>query len=318
MKQVTLNKHKPKGPITMIKKNFSLDLRSLALFRVCASVILMVDFFCTRFPYFDLFYTNKGVLPLKQLFAGESFWANTSSLNFVSSSPFYQGALFILAVLFFFMLLVGYKTRLALLGAWILLVSFQSRNFLILNSGDTLFCVMLFWALRLPLGEYFSIDSALKEKRQKTVFSVNSLAFIFQILFVYYFTYLLKTDPIWKSGQGVYYALQLDNFRTVWGDMLLPYPHLMKTLSIITYYIIEALAPFAFIFLGFWWRFKTLLILMMCGFHLSLGLFLHLGCFSWICMAGLAGLFAFRILGGGACLSAGGAKRFYQISPVVF
>ena len=271
----------------LIKKTFSLDLRSLALFRVCVAVILLVDFLFTRLPYFDLFYTDKGLLPVKRLLSSGTFWSSTSSLNFISSSYFYQLGLFILALVFFCLLLIGYKTRLALFGSWVLLASFQSRNFLILNSGDVLFLLMLFWALRLPLAEYFAIDSVFKKvKKNKAVFSFNSVAFIFQILFVYYFTYLLKTDPIWKSGQGVYYALMLDNFRTVWGDILLQYPQLMKVLSIITYHIIESLVPFAFICLGFWWRFRVFLILVMCGFHLSLGLFLHLGCFSWICMAG--------------------------------
>ena len=270
----------------LIKKNFSLDLRSLALFRVGIAVILLVDFLFTRLPYFELFYTDKGLLPLRQLFGSNSFWATTSSLNFVSSSSVYQFFLFIMALVFFTMLLVGYKTRWALLGSWLLLVSFQSRNFLILNSGDTLIGLMLFWALRLPLGEYFSLDSVSKGKREQDVFSVNSIAFIFQILFVYYFTYLLKTDHIWKSGQGVYYALQLDNFRTAWGDILLQYPHFMKVLSIVTYYMIEGLVPFALIFLGFFRSVRIFLILIMCGFHFSLSVFLHLGLFSWICIVG--------------------------------
>lgn len=271
----------------VIRKNFSLDTHSLALFRVFTSVILIVDFLFTRLPYFTLFYTDKGLLPLKDLFYNESFWSSTSSLNFIFSNCIYQAVLFVLALLCFFMLFIGYKTRWAVLGSWIFLVSFHSRNFLILNSGDTLLCLMLFWALYLPLNRHFSIDSAMqKEQKGQFVFSVNSFAFIFQILFVYYFTYLLKTDAIWKNGQGVYYALMLHDFRTVWGDLLLPYPGVMQILSYVTYYFIENLVPFLFVFFGFWWRFKVIIILLMCGFHLSLGLFLHLGLFSWICIAG--------------------------------
>ncbi len=270
-----------------IKKNFSLDTRSLALFRVSVALILIVDFLCTRLPYFTLFYTDKGLLPLKNLFGSGSFWASTSSLNFISSSCTYQFALFVLAILCFFMLLIGHKTRWAVFGSWILLVSFHSRNFLIINSGDTLLCLMLFWALYLPLNRHFSIDSTVQgEQKATTAFSVNSFAFIFQLLLVYYFTYLLKTDLIWKNGQGVYYALMLHDFRTVWGDILLQYPNVMKILSHTTYYFIESLIPFLFVLFGFWWRFRVLIILLMCGFHFSLALFLHLGLFSWICMAG--------------------------------
>ena len=42
---------------------------------------------------------------------------------------------------------------------------------------------------------------------------------------------------------------------------------------------------FAFLLLGSFWRLRIAIILMMCGFHFSLGVFLHLGFFSWICIA---------------------------------
>ncbi len=269
-----------------IKKNFSLDPRSLTLFRVGVGIILLVDFLCTRLPWFTLFYSEKGLLPFKSFLGDGSFQSVASSLNFVTPLLGYQIALFILAIIFFLMLLVGYKTKWALLGSWVLLVSFHSRNFLILNSGDVLLCLLLFWALRLPLGKYFSIEGALRNQKEKPVFSINSIAFIFQILLVYFFAYILKTDEIWKTNQGVYYALQLENFRTIWGDILLQYPGLMRVLSFITYYVIEVQAGFVFIFFGFLWRVKTALIFCMCLFHLSLGVFLHLGLFPWICMVG--------------------------------
>ena len=268
-------------------KIFSLDLRSLALFRIFFAVILLVDFLCTRLPWFTLFYTSKGLLPHTELFSHGGFWSSSSSLNFISFSSGFQIALFSLAILFFLMLLVGYKTRWAVLGSWLLLVSFQSRNFLIINAGDTLLCLMLFWSLYLPLGKYYSVDSALQKNKKSAsyIVSVNSFAFILQVLMVYYFTSLLKTHDIWKTGQAVYYALMLDNFRTVYGDILLQYPNLMRILSYITYHVIESYILFAFILLGFFWRLRIAIILMMCGFHISLGIFLHLGLFSWICIA---------------------------------
>ena len=266
-----------------------MDLRSLALFRVLVALILIIDFLFTRLPWFTLFYTDRGLLSLRDIMAGDFFWASSSSLNFISSSNVYQFSLFLLAIVFFFMLLVGYKTKWILLGSWALLVSFQARNFLILNSGDTLLGLLLFWSLYLPLGDCFSVDNGsvqAKETRKYSIFSINSVAFIFQILFVYYFTFLLKTHDIWKSGQGVYYALMLDNFRTMWGDILLQYPNLMRISSYIVYYIVENWMPIFFLLFGYLWRYRVVLIVFMCVFHFSLGLFLHLGLFSWICMAG--------------------------------
>ena len=269
-----------------IKKNFSLDSRSLSLFRVLASLILISDFLFTRLPYFTLFYTNKGLLPTKELLSSNNFWATTSSLNFISPSSVYQFALFILALIFFFLMLVGYKTRWAVLGSWILVASFQSRNFIIINAGDLLLGLILFWSLALPLNRHFSIDSALENKKGGNIFSFNSAFFILQILLVYSFTYLLKTDAIWKTGQAVYYSLMLDNFRTVWGDILLQNEKIMAILSHFTYYVIEGAVPLLFVLFGFWWRFRVIIILLMCTFHFSLNLSMHLGCFAYICMAG--------------------------------
>ena len=268
-----------------IKKNFSLDLRSLALFRVLVSSLLITDFLFTRLPYFTLFYTDKGVLPLATI----PYTDVNSSLNFVSANSGYQMTLFILAVLCFFMLLVGYKTKSAIFGAWILYISFRSRNYLIWNAGIIVMILMLFWSLCLPLSRYFSIDSSFtkdNQKRQTTrVFSVNSFAFISQILLIYYFAYLHKTGELWKSGQALYYILMMDEFRTPWGDILLQYPSIMQALTQLTLYI-ECLIPILFILFGFWWPLRMAIIFIMCGFHLSMELFLHTGFFQYICIIG--------------------------------
>ena len=281
---------KSKKILDLIQKNFSLDARSLALFRVSIAVILIVDFLFTRLPYFTLFYTEKGLIPIKDSYGDNSYWEMASSLNFISSFTFFQWGLLILALVFFLMLLGGYKTKYAIFGSWILLISFQARNYLVINAGDVLLNLLLFWSLCLPLGKYFSIDKALSPSKKKekvpVVFSINSFAFIVQILIVYLISFILKSDPVWKNNQGVELALMLDAFRTQWGDVLLLYPGLMKVLSFITYYVIESSVLFLFVFLGVFWRFRIALIACICLFHLSMGIFLHVGLFSWICVAG--------------------------------
>ena len=267
-------------------QNLSLDSRSLALFRVCISSLFLIDFFFTRLPYFTLFYTEQGLSPIKSISDNYSYLLRTFSLNFLSSITLYQYVLFFIAIGFFISLLIGYKTKWAALGSWILVTSFFSKNPLIYNSGDILAYLMLFWALLLPMGNHFSIDRALSNQKEKysTVFSINSCAFILQLLMIYLFTYQLKQHNIWENNQAVYYALMLDNFRTVFGDVLLQYPQIMQGLSYITYHIIEKHIFFAFLLFGYWWKAKMFLIFVMCGFHFSLGIFLHLGFFSWFCI----------------------------------
>ena len=270
---------------SFLKKNFSLDIRSLALLRVGLATILLADFLVTRLPYFQLFYTEKGLLPMVDLFRYGKF--STSSLNFISSAPAYQFILFLLALMCFFCLLVGYKTRWAAIGSWLLVVSFYSRDFLIINMGDTLVCMVLFWVLALPLNKCFSVDSALTKRKKNSkevshqVFSINSVGLIHQILFLYFFAYMFKKP----DGTAVYYVMMLDNFRTVWGDILLKYPEVMTFLSFFTVYFAKYIF-YIFLLLGGVWPLRILIIFVACGFHVGLAIFMHLGFFSWICVVG--------------------------------
>ena len=44
-------------------------------------------------------------------------------------------------------LLVGYRTRIATIFSWVLLISLQARNVFITQGGDALTVVLLFWGL---------------------------------------------------------------------------------------------------------------------------------------------------------------------------
>ena len=271
-----------------IHKNYSLDSRSLALFRVYVAVILLVNFLCTRLPFFDLFHSKNGFLTFKSLINSDRFFSQTTSLNFIYPGDGFQIFLFGLAILCAVLLLIGYRTGWALFGSWILLASIHAKNPLIINSGDTLLVLILFWSLLLPLNSHFSVDKALAEKEDKPFneFSIASFCLIGQMLMLYIFAGASKTNAVWRDGSAVYYSLMLDNFRTQWGDIILQYPELMKYLSHFTYYFFETAMPWIFVFLAWWWPIRLLLLTMMIGFHLSLSLFLELGLFAWIAMSG--------------------------------
>ena len=256
-------------------KNFSLDSRSLAFLRVGLGLTFLIDYLFTRIPYADLFYFKNGL---------NSSNFHSSSLAFIHSADWFQLLLLCSAVICFCLFTLGYKTKYTAFIAWLLLVSFHAKNEMIVNAGDILGYLLLFWALALPLNKHFSIDSALKEQKPSTHFSVFSMFFIGQIVLVYWMSFLLKNHPIWQHGDAVYYAMMLDNFRTYWGDLLLHYPYVMKILTYITYYFIEGAAPLLLLFLGFIPRLRIFLIFAMVMFHTSLNLTMHLGAFSYFCM----------------------------------
>jgi hypothetical protein len=152
-----------------------------------------------------------------------------------------QAALFIVAAVAALALLVGYRSRLATIASWVLLVSLQMRNWPILHGGDALLRMLLFWSMFLPLGAAYSLDAALQKAPAQAnaaaepvpgrVFSVASAALVLQVCFPYWFATLLRTNATWWSGEALYYALSLDSLTTPLGHALVPHTGLLKWLT---------------------------------------------------------------------------------------
>lgn len=191
---------------------FGLDVRSLALLRICLAVLLLVDLW-SRSLNLSAHYSDVGVLP-RTLLIDEFLNPWEWSIHLISGQAFFQVGLFLLAAIAAVALLIGYRTQLFVVISWILLVSLHYRNGIVLNRGDTVFRVLLFWSMFLPLGAAYSVDSALDQtsnSRPGRIFSAASVAFIFQLCFVYWFAALLKDDYVWWGvGSDTYYALSLD------------------------------------------------------------------------------------------------------------
>src|SRR5438067_820119 len=89
---------------------WSLDLRSLAVFRIGLALVILFDLMI-RASDLEAFYTDFGILPRApylQNFADQWF----VSLHMMSGTFLVQACLFLLAGIFTFLMLVGYRTRL--------------------------------------------------------------------------------------------------------------------------------------------------------------------------------------------------------------
>ena len=108
-------------------------------------------------------YADGGVMPIREVqnhFAGSWRW----SLHWLSGAPAFQMALFGLAGLLAVLLLIGCLTRVATIGSWILLASLITRAPLVINAGDTLLLLLLFWSMFLPLGRMWSVDALVQRR----------------------------------------------------------------------------------------------------------------------------------------------------------
>ena len=222
---------------------FGIDLRTLALYRVCLALIIIMDL-VARARDLTAHYSDEGVLPRAALLGDIGQWS--PSLHLIGGSPKIQALLFMLSGVVALAFLVGYRTRAATVVSWLLLLSLQARNPAIMQGGDLLLQLLLFWGIFLPLDARFSVDAALNEDAQRApnaFFSMATMALLVQAMCVYTFGALLKTSPVWiPDGTAVYYALHLDYLVTPIGVWLREFP---AVLQFLTYFVwsLELFAP---------------------------------------------------------------------------
>jgi len=274
-----------------LRKSWSLDLRSLAAFRICLGVLVVLDLI-NRSQDLVAHYTDYGVLP-RSAMLNEFYRYYYLSLQFINGGGWFQFLIFAISGLCALLLIIGYRTRLMVFLSWLLMLSLQARNPVVLQGGDIEFRLLFFWAIFLPLGARYSIDRALDPRNEKPVdahFSMGSIAFIIQIISIYFFAALLKTGAEWHiSHTAIYYALSLDQFATEFGKYLLNFPDLLRVVTLPVWYL-ELLGGFLLIvpFFQNWTR--MLAILSFVALHLGFAVTMKLGLFPWICITAFVAL----------------------------
>jgi predicted DCC family thiol-disulfide oxidoreductase YuxK len=272
-----------------LKELLGADLRSLAVARIAMGALILIDLI-HRSTDLVAHYTDIGVFP--RVAAIENAYSRwTFSLHMMNGTWQVQAMLFVVAAVFGVALMVGYRTRLATVVSWLLLLSLQNRNWVIL-AGDNLLRVLLFWAIFLPWGARFSVDKLRNpswDDAPNQCLSWGTAAYFFQIVFVFWFGIILKSGPEWRDGSAVYYALSFEQITTSVGVHLLQIPILLKPLTFAAFGV-EALGPlllFSPIRTG---PIRTIGLLLLLCLTLGMALMLNVGLFIWttaVCLLGL-------------------------------
>jgi hypothetical protein len=264
--------------ILPLREFFSLDLRSLALLRVGLAFMLILDWL-DRLPDLYAHYSDAGIVP-RHVITG----LHPVSIHMFSGETWFQAVLAVIALIFAGMLLVGWRTPFASLISWFLLISVHSRCPPVMQGGDHLLRMMLFWGIFLPLGARYSVDSAGESvPRTFQVLTPASVAYIVQLCLVYWYAASWKWAPEWRTeGTAVYLALKADFFTTRFAHFLLGFPELLRYLTFLSLWL-EALGP-TVLFFPFAPALQRLLVIFaFISFHVGLGLTLELSNFPWVC-----------------------------------
>jgi hypothetical protein len=264
-------------------RRVAIDRRALAAFRVALGTLVIADL-ALRSRDLVAFYTDAGVLPRSALFADYG----PVSLHAVSGAAWAQGLLFLLAGAVALALVVGYRTRTATAATWVLLVSLHMRNPMVLNSGDTLLRMLLFWAMFLPLGDRWAVDARDGDRTRTSVRSVATMALLLQVVLMYGTNAVHKTrSDAWTSGEAVAYVFQADHLTVLLGDVLAAYPGVLELLTYLWMATILA-SPLLLVLTGLR---RAAFASAFAGMHLGMLVTLRIDLFPLIAVAGLIPFF---------------------------
>tara|TARA_R110001599_G_scaffold353527_1_gene593598 strand:+ start:35816 stop:37615 length:1800 start_codon:yes stop_codon:yes gene_type:complete len=267
---------------------FSVDLRTLALFRVCFGFILIGDL-VTRASALSAHYTDDGLWPREAAAAAMQEFG--FSIHLLGGSAAFQVCLFLLAGLLAVLLIVGYRTQLVSVLCWLMLASLNHRNYFILQSSDTLMLALLFWSLLLPLGARWSVDAALDPHppQQASICNFASAALVLQVLSVYFFGALLKTGDAWRvTGDAVHVTLHYSSYASplgVWLAEWLP-AEALRGLTWYTWYI-ELWGPILVLLPWCYQHIRFVIVPALILLHLGIASLVEVGIYPYLSITSL-------------------------------
>lgn len=265
--------------LDVFKRGFALDLRSLALFRVGLGAMVMLDGL-GWLRHHQVFLSDAGATP-RDMVAGLS-WRFT--LHTLSGEAAWPLALSLLTVAAGLALLLGWRTRLSTLAAWLLIISVQARNTLVLYGFDGVLRVLLFWALFLPLAGHLSLDRrAGRARASGPVLTLGSVGLVVQLALIYGVNAVLKLSPRWLDGSALERVLHLDRYAQPLGRWMLDSPGLLQGLTWGTLGL-ELLGAAALLTLGASSRVRVGLVLAFVALHLGIEATMEVGWFPLVMM----------------------------------
>src|SRR5262249_39822982 len=137
----------------------TIDLRSLALFRIVLASLLIADW-RLRWPNLEAFYTSFGLVPIESPLFKAGGGAHFSLLDSATSLPMVQ-LFFLMGLGCYLLFLLGFRTRLCHFLSLLFFMSVCNRSLILRQGVDRVLLTMLFWSVFVPLGERFSVDAIL-------------------------------------------------------------------------------------------------------------------------------------------------------------
>jgi hypothetical protein len=199
-----------------IQNMFGLDYRSIALLRIGLGILVLCHLYVSALDLRGL-YSDEGTMSRSMLLAN---YGSVFSLHMAGGTYGFLVAIFIIQAILALMMIVGYRTRIVTVASYVLLVSLQARNPILVFGPDITLRVCFFWAMFMPLNSRFSLDAAMgrvSPPKTATYLAIPGIAYLVQFALIYIFSGLLKSGPTWTVD---YTAVSLALSLEVWNRPL--------------------------------------------------------------------------------------------------
>lgn len=257
----------------------SLDLRSLALFRMLLGGLVMADLL-QHLSGVEAFFSDQGVLPrsLLRLPLASQWLCAFMGSGQVWVQVCWMGVALLCAGCF----LVGNQVRLMGFWTWFFLASLHVRDSLPGDRGCMLLEIMLFWSFFLPLEARWSWSSRRhphwRELPQRFR-SAGTVALILQLALLYAYTTALKNGGAWVLRfNAVEVALRSAQVSTPYSEWLATLGSRLTPVTILVL-VFEGLLPLLLLSPLAHERLRWLALLLLLTFHLHNSVCFHLGIF---------------------------------------
>ena len=258
-----------------------LTLPTPDLLRIGYSFLLLINFLVLGLDL-EMFFFESGLMPYEasRTLVEVDAWTLFSLLP---KTDFSIHVGYCLIILHLTALLLGWKCRLNAIGAFIWMVSFQNRHNILFDGEDTVFRLLGFLLIFMPIGRRWALDKKKNINSLGEIWSVRLLQI--QITLIYFSTAVMKIrGEDWQNGLALHYIKGLDD---LFGRF--PVPDFLLNANGLGMYmtwavlIFELALPFAL------WKKNHRIYAITAGiiFHLSIDYAMNLFLFQWLMILGL-------------------------------
>jgi hypothetical protein len=260
----------------------TIDSRTLAVFRIAVGLLIIGDILA-RASTFTFFYTEDGVVP--QELAEQRTVPGAFSFFYYTQDSTVIALLFLIHALVAIQLIIGYKSRFAMILSFLFVISLDHHNPLILSHADTLFRLLCFWAIFIPLGERWSVDSLQRDREPRAaVASLGTAAILLQMVYMYSLNGLHKANgALWNSREATPLIFGLDDMTYFLAGPMRQFPVMLEVMGTMWYFLL-VMSPLLLLLHG---RSRYAMALLIFGAHFSFTITVRIGAFGWVGMSGV-------------------------------